>query len=156
MLSNIKKFAVLPDYAYEMASSSVRVGRGVTKEVGFDLAGMGLKDNICVMTDKNMVNLPPFKKVVDSLTAAGIKFDVFDDVFVEPTDKSLQVAIEFSKKRNFKAFVAVGGGSVIDTAKAANVYMCNPDNEFLDFVNAPVGEYLWLFLSLFFFTLLTV
>ena len=121
----------VPDYAFEMASSSVRVGRGVSKEIGHDLIAMGLKDQVCVVTDKNLVNLPPFKIVADALKAAGVQFTVFDDVSVEPTDKSLEVAIAFAKKHNFKAFVAVGGGSVIDTAKAANVYMCNPSAEFL-------------------------
>jgi hydroxyacid-oxoacid transhydrogenase len=58
-----------PEYAFEMSSSSVRFGRGVTKEVGFDVAhSLGIKDKVCVMTDTTMATLPPMKAVVDSLT----------------------------------------------------------------------------------------
>jgi hydroxyacid-oxoacid transhydrogenase len=129
-----------PEYAFEMSSSTLRFGRGVTKEIGQDIINLGLRDSVCVVTDKKLVNMSPFRAVADSLTKAGVKFDIFDDVTVEPTDKSLKLAIDFCKKRNYKAFVAIGGGSVMDTAKAANVYMCHPQAEFLDFVNAPIGK----------------
>jgi len=131
---------ISPEYAFEMASSSVRFGRGVTKEIGEDLKALGLTKNVCVVTDPYMATLPPMTAVLDSLKKTGIEYKVFDQVCVEPTDASLQIAIEYCKKNNFDGFVAVGGGSVMDTAKAANVYMCNPNNDFLDFVNAPIGK----------------
>lgn len=129
-----------PEYAFEMAASSIRFGRGATKEIGEDLKGMGVTKNVCIVTDPNMLNLPPMKEVMDALTKANIQFEVFSQVQVEPTDASMKVAINFSRSKNFDAFVAVGGGSVIDTAKAANLYMCNPKSDFLDFVNAPIGK----------------
>lgn len=128
------------EYAFEMASSTTRFGRGVSKEIGYDLQAMGITKKVCLVTDKTLVNLPPVKTVSDALRNCGIEFEIFDDVQVEPTDVSLKRAIDHCRKRNFDAFVAVGGGSVIDTAKAANLYQCHPESDFLDFVNAPVGR----------------
>ncbi|XP_032529311.2 probable hydroxyacid-oxoacid transhydrogenase, mitochondrial [Danaus plexippus] len=127
------------DYAFEIKSSTVRYGLGVTREVGQDLVNIGAK-NVCVMTDPNVVSLSPMKAVLESLTRNGVKYKVYDRVRVEPTDTSFKDAIKFAKEGNFDSFVAVGGGSVMDTAKAANLYYCDPSADFLDYVNQPVGK----------------
>lgn len=127
------------DYAFEMACSTIRYGLGVTKEIGQDMVNMNVK-NVCVMTDPHIAKLSPVKAVLDSLTENKINFKVYDSVRVEPTDKSFESAIKFVKANSFDCFIAVGGGSVMDTCKAANLYYCDPSAEFLDYVNAPVGK----------------
>ncbi|MCI0841246.1 MAG: iron-containing alcohol dehydrogenase [Chloroflexi bacterium] len=74
-----------------------------------------------------------------SLKAEGIDAELYDGVHVEPTDVSFKEAIRFAAEGDFDGFVAVGGGSSIDTAKAANLYATYPD-DFLTYVNAPVGQ----------------
>jgi hydroxyacid-oxoacid transhydrogenase len=126
------------EYAFELASSSIRFGRGVTREVGMDLSEMQAR-RVMVLTDPNLAKLSPVAKVVESLRENRISFELFDRVRVEPTDVSFREAIAFATDGGFDAFVAVGGGSTIDTAKAANLFASYPA-EFLDYVNAPIGK----------------
>ena len=127
------------DYAFEMATSNLRFGPGASREIGMDLADLGLH-RAMVLTDPHLRKLPPVEKVLESLDDQGISYSLFDQVRVEPTDASMRKAIEFAKSEPFDAFVAVGGGSTIDTAKVANLYLCFPPTTFLDYVNAPVGK----------------
>ncbi|KXJ20076.1 hydroxyacid-oxoacid transhydrogenase, mitochondrial [Exaiptasia diaphana] len=130
---------VEPEYAFEMASSSIRYGEGVTREVGMDFQNMKAK-KVCVVTDKQLSKLPPLHQAIEALAKSKVEYDVYDKVRIEPTDTSFKDCIDFAKRGDYDAFLAVGGGSVIDTAKAANLYSCYPDSDFLDFVNAPIGH----------------
>ncbi|KAG0246632.1 hydroxyacid-oxoacid transhydrogenase, mitochondrial-like protein [Mortierella sp. GBAus27b] len=127
------------EYAFEMASSTMRFGEGVTREVGQDLANMKAQ-KVLVMTDPNIAKLPVMKTVVDSLKANNVPFVVYDKTRVEPSDQSFQDAIDFAKAHKPDVFVAVGGGSVMDTCKAANLYSHYPEADLLEFVNAPIGK----------------
>ncbi|XP_067934308.1 hydroxyacid-oxoacid transhydrogenase, mitochondrial-like [Watersipora subatra] len=129
------------DYAFEMACSNIRFGEGVTQEVGYDFANMKAK-RLAVVTDKNISKLPVMKTVLDSLTKQNLNFDVFDDVTIEPTDVSFNKAISWAKQGSFDSYLAVGGGSVMDTCKVANLYASDPDQskELLDYVNPPIGK----------------
>ena len=70
---------------------------------------------------------------------AGVAIEVYDEVRVEPTDQSFQEASQFAGDHHFDGFVSIGGGSVIDTCKAANLFSSHPA-DFLAYVNAPLGE----------------
>ncbi len=73
-----------------------------------------------------------------SLAQAGVDVAVYDEVEVEPSDLSFQHAARFAAEGRFDGYVSVGGGSVMDTCKAANLYATHPA-EFMTYVNAPIG-----------------
>jgi hydroxyacid-oxoacid transhydrogenase len=127
------------DTAFEMAGSSVRYGVGVTREVGMDLAALGAR-RVLVLTDPIVGALPPARTVVESLERQRLGYAIYDRVRVEPSDESVLDAVAFAREGGFDAFVAVGGGSTIDTAKCVNLYTTHPPADFLDYVNAPIGK----------------
>jgi hydroxyacid-oxoacid transhydrogenase len=126
------------EYAIELAASRIRFGPGVTREIGKDLADLGAR-RVLVFTDPYLAKLTPVATVLNALDEQKISHQLFDRVRVEPTDASFQDAIDFATFAEFDAVVAVGGGSTIDTAKAANLYATHPA-PFLDYVNPPVGK----------------
>ncbi|RYP41699.1 hypothetical protein DL769_011540 [Monosporascus sp. CRB-8-3] len=127
------------EYAFEMAASSIRFGPGCTQEVGMDMKNMGAK-RVCVVTDSTVRRLTAVQQVEEALAREGIQYEIFDKVRIEPKDSSIKEAIDFAKPYRPDAFLAVGGGSVIDTAKLMNLYTEYPEADFLNFVNAPLGN----------------
>ena len=126
------------DTAFEMAASNIRFGQGITREVGMDLKDRGL-ERVMVLTDPNLQEMEPVQTALAAIEGEGVEYALFDGVRVEPTDGSFKAAIAFAEEGGFDGFVAVGGGSVMDTAKAANLYTSYPA-DFLDYVNAPIGK----------------
>ena len=126
------------DTAFEMATSNIRVGADTTLEVGMDLTDMGV-ERVMVLTDPHLAQLSPVHRLLEALEREGIAFQLYDRVRVEPTDRSFKEAIEVAADGRFEGFVAIGGGSTMDTAKAANLYSTYPA-DFLDYVNAPIGK----------------
>jgi hydroxyacid-oxoacid transhydrogenase len=121
-----------------MSSAAIKYGFDATREVGFDLKELGAK-RVMVVTDPRLAGLPPVATVLESLKREGIEAVVFAETRIEPTDSSLKEAVRFAREGRFDGFVGVGGGSSMDTAKAANLYSTYPA-DFLSYVNAPVGE----------------
>ena len=118
--------------------SAIRYGQGALAEVGHEARELGLK-RVALFTDRRVAALECVATVRAALQAAGVEVAVYDAVRVEPTDVSFKDAARFASEGRFDGYVSVGGGSVIDTCKAANLYASHPA-EFLTYVNAPIGD----------------
>jgi len=122
----------------ELATSNVRFGEGSICDIGMDLADMGAR-HVFLAADPNLVDFYPVQTARESLERNGISCRLYDRIGIEPTSDSFLDAIRTAQSETFDAFVAVGGGSTIDTAKAANLYARYPA-DFLDYVNPPIGR----------------
>ncbi len=126
------------DTAFSVVAPLIKFGSGSLVEVGTDAESLAMK-RVAVFTDPLVRKLEPVAIVLESLKKAGIDVAVYDETEIEPTDRSFKAGIEFAKNGNFDGFISVGGGSVMDTCKAANLYSTYPA-ELLAYVNAPIGE----------------
>jgi len=125
------------DKVFSVEAPKIKFGRGSLNEIGSDASILGIK-RAAVYTDKQVAGLESVDTVKKSLVKAGIDVAVFDETEIEPTDRSFKAGTDFASEGHFDGIVSVGGGSVMDTAKAANLYSSHPD-ELLAYVNAPIG-----------------
>ena len=126
------------DRVFSVEAPKIKFGRGSLREVGDDARVLGMS-RVAVYTDPRVAQQEPVAKVVESLKSNGLEVEVYDQVAVEPTDISFKQGSLFASEGKFDGFVSVGGGSVMDTCKASNLYSCYPA-DFLDYVNAPIGK----------------
>lgn len=125
--------------AFTIDASRVTFGAGSLAEVGPRVRGH-LPDGgrVALFTDARLRSLEWYDAAATSLTAAGLDVVTFDEVLVEPTDASVGAAVAFARDARPDAFVSLGGGSVIDTAKLADLLATHP-GDLVDYVNAPLG-----------------
>lgn len=117
----------------------LKFGAGAIDEIGFEMTGYGA-GRVLIVTDPGVRQLGIPERIADSLQRYGIGSEIFDGVHVEPTDDSMVKATEYARAQGpWDGFVAVGGGSAIDTAKAINLLTSGP-GELMDFINKPIGN----------------
>ena len=123
---------------FTYGAPQLKIGAGAADEVGYDLHDHGVRRAL-VLTDRGVAATGAPTRVAGVLRTAGVEADVFDGVRVEPTDASMRQAVDAARDGGpWDGFVAVGGGSTIDTAKVVNLLSTN-DGDLLDYVNRPIG-----------------
>jgi len=101
-------------------------GPGAIKEIPAEIKNRDCK-KVMLLTDKDLLKFKVATKVTELLAAAGIDFEIYDNIKANPTIENVQTGVEFCKKCGADILVAVGGGSAIDTSKAIGIIMTNPE-----------------------------
>ena len=112
-------------------------GRGCLSEAGARAATWGMK-RAALFVDSQLLSGPYADTVIRSLREAAIDFEIFSEIRIEPDDKTVVSAARFMDEGSFDGVVSLGGGSTIDTAKAAMAYSIYKA-DFLDYFGPPIG-----------------
>ena len=127
-----------PETVFTYGAPQLKFGPGSSAEIGYDLSRMNV-DRAAVVTDSGLAATGLPQRIADQIQGVGIDCVVFDGVHIEPSDESIDDAVGWARSHGpFDAYVAVGGGSTIDTAKAMNLLTTN-DGEVTDYLNPPIG-----------------
>lgn len=112
-------------------------GAGRLKELA-TLSLPGKKALLCVTEDKLMEKLGIQQRVIELLGQNGVSVAVFDKVTPNPTRTGVMAAAALAKESGCDFVIGLGGGSSIDTAKAASIMMANP-GDLWDYASAGSG-----------------
>ena len=128
---------MLCEYGFEVDGARIKYGRGVLAEVGEAARAFGVS-RAAVFIDPYLRDLPFVELALHSLRATNVDHEIYTEIAIEPTDVSFKRAAAFAVDGRFDGFVSIGGGSTIDTCKAADLYASYPA-PFMEYVNAPIG-----------------
>ncbi|MGQ9367749.1 hydroxyacid-oxoacid transhydrogenase [Azospirillum sp. ST 5-10] len=128
----------LGERGFTVEAASMKFGPGMLAELGLDARALGMR-RVALFTEPNVMETTPFHVALEGLNQEGLEVGIYHLCRVEPTSESFLDAAAFARDGSFDGFVSIGGGSVIDTAKAANLYATHPA-DFLAYVNRPLGE----------------
>lgn len=122
---------------FTLEATPIVFGPGASTETGFHLRRLGVTRAMLV-SDPHVYELGITERVRAAIAELGIDTEVYARARVEPNEESVLDAIAAAREGGFDGFVGVGGGSSLDTAKAAALFATH-GGELLDYVNKPIG-----------------
>ncbi|WP_027461258.1 hydroxyacid-oxoacid transhydrogenase [Deinococcus murrayi] len=122
---------------FSVEATPFKFGPGAAAEAGWEAARLGMRRAFAVI-DAALAGGEAAERVLASLREAGVETLLYTDVRVEPDRESLERAGAAARAAGADGFVALGGGSTIDTAKVANL-LATHGGTVMDWVNPPLG-----------------
>ena len=109
-----------------MLNGTSYFGQGAIQEIVNEIKNRHFK-KVLVTSTPDLFEFKVATKVTDLLDAAGIAYDIYDNIKPNPTIENVTSGVAACKEAGAEAIVAVGGGSAIDTSKAIATIMTNPE-----------------------------
>ena len=85
-----------PESVFTYGAPQLKFGPGSSDEIGYDLAAYGVR-RVLVVTDPGVAATGHPQRVADQMASFGIEAQVYDGTHVEPTDASLQEAVDHAR-----------------------------------------------------------
>ena len=95
----------------------IEFGDGAIQNLGEHVKAFGGKRPLLV-SDAGVINAGILAKAIDALNASDLTHATYSDIEPNPTDLSINDGVERYKSEACDVVIAVGGGSVMDAAKA--------------------------------------
>lgn len=105
------------DFSYHMPAD-LRFGRGLADKIGNICKEIGGEKVLVVTGTGSTKRSGLLDRVLDSLKAAGLGAAVFDKVTQNPLTTTVYEGVELAKAEGCGVILGVGGGSIMDAAKA--------------------------------------
>lgn len=105
--------------------SRIVYGSGAVKQLPEEVKRLG-KPRVLIITDKGLVANGMHLPVEKALADAGIPVKVWGDVVLDPTPESIEACVEAIKEFDASVLIGLGGGSAMDSTKAAALRACHP------------------------------
>ena len=116
-------------------------GSGSLKQVGESCLRLGAK-KVLIVTDEGVIEAGWLDQVINSCEDAGLSYGCFQDITTNPKDYEIEQGVKIYNQCGCDAIIGVGGGSVIDTAKAIAILATNggeiSDYEGVDQIKIPL------------------
>ncbi|MDK9421775.1 lactaldehyde reductase [Pectobacterium carotovorum] len=101
-------------------------GTGAIAHIADEVRRRGFRKALLV-TDKDLVKFGVATKITAKLDAAGLPYDIYDEVIPNPTIAVVERGVERFKASQADYLIAIGGGSPQDTCKAIGIIINNPE-----------------------------
>ena len=122
---------------FTLRATPAKIGINATQEVG-RIVKKFEPSRVLIVTGKTVGKSEICERVKASLEDAGVEFEVWNGVKPEPDIDCIMKGVEVAK--GYDAFIGLGGGSAIDTAKLLNLYATYPPQDFFDYIPKPIGK----------------
>ncbi len=101
-------------------------GKGAVAAIADEVKGRGFtKAFLC--SDPDLLKFGVTQKVTDVLDKAGLAYEIYSDIKVNPTVQNVQTGVAAYQNSGADYIIAIGGGSSMDTAKAIGIIINNPE-----------------------------
>ena len=128
---------MIPSYFEFTNPVRIIAGHKALDNISFELGQLQAHKPL-ILTDQGIKKAGLLKYVKDAFKETDITFSLFEDIIQDSSEELVRNIAVLFRETDSDSLIAVGGGSVIDTAKAVNVLVTENSDDLMQFAGAEI------------------